>query len=78
MLTAMTQEDWSIVLRVFAASRSRRGDKGRNDRKFFKALHYFVVPPQQASIAGMQAESFAAVVTMVLRWHTAPQNDRFG
>jgi transposase len=30
-------------LRVFAASRSRRGDKGRNDRKFLEALHYFVV-----------------------------------
>jgi hypothetical protein len=43
MLTAMTEEDWAIVLRVFAASRSRRGDKGRNDRKFLEALHYFVV-----------------------------------
>ena len=39
MLTAMTEEDWTIVLRVFAASRSRRGDKGRNDRKFLEALH---------------------------------------
>jgi transposase len=28
---------------VFAASRSQRGDKGRNDRKFLEALHYFVV-----------------------------------
>ena len=27
MLTAMTEEDWTIVLRVFAASRSRRGDE---------------------------------------------------
>ena len=27
MLTAMTEEDWTIVLRVFAASRARRGDK---------------------------------------------------
>ena len=43
MLTAMTEEDWTIVLRVFAASRSRRGDKGRNDRKFLETLHYFVV-----------------------------------
>ena len=43
MLTAMTEEDWTIVLRVFAASRARRGDKGRNDRKFLEALHYFVV-----------------------------------
>src|SRR2546430_16217141 len=43
MLTTMTQEDWTIVLQVFAASRSRRGDKGRDDRKFLEALHYFVV-----------------------------------
>ena len=42
MLTATTEEDWTIVLRVFAASQSRRGDKGRNDRKFLEALHYFV------------------------------------
>ena len=28
MLTAMTEEDWTIVLRVFAASRSRRGELG--------------------------------------------------
>ena len=27
MLTAMTEEDWTIVLRVFAASRSRRGER---------------------------------------------------
>jgi transposase len=39
----MTEEDWTIVLQVFEASRSRRGDKGRNDRKFLEALHYFVV-----------------------------------
>jgi transposase len=43
MLTTMTEADWVIVLQVFAASRSRRGDKGRNDRKFLEALHYFVV-----------------------------------
>ena len=43
MLTAVTEEDWTIVLRVFAASRSQRGDKGRNDRKFLEALHCFVV-----------------------------------
>ena len=43
MLTTMTDEDWMIVLQVFAASRSRRGDKGRDDRKFLEALHYFVV-----------------------------------
>ena len=43
MLTTMTDEEWTIVLQVFRASRSRRGDKGRNDRKFLEALHYFVV-----------------------------------
>ena len=43
MLTTMTEEDWTIVLQVFGASRSRRGDKGRDDRKFLEALHYFVV-----------------------------------
>ena len=32
-----------IVLQIFGASRSRRGDKGRDDRKFLEALHYFVV-----------------------------------
>src|SRR5499427_6600622 len=43
MLTTMTEEDWTIVLKVFEASRSRRGDKGRDDRKFLEALHYFSV-----------------------------------
>ena len=43
MLTAMTETDWTIVLRVFEVSRSRRGDKGRDDRKFLEALHYFAV-----------------------------------
>lgn len=43
MLTTMTEVDWTIVLRVLETSRSRRGDKGRNDRKFLEALQYFVV-----------------------------------
>ena len=43
MLTTMTEEDWTIVLKLFETSRSRRGDKGRDDRKFLEALHYFVV-----------------------------------
>ena len=43
MLTGMTDEDCDVVLRVFRASRSRRGDKGRDDRKFLEALHYFSV-----------------------------------
>ena len=36
MLTTMTEEDWAIVLKVFEASRSRRGDNGRNDGSFSK------------------------------------------
>jgi hypothetical protein len=43
MLTTMTEEDWTIILRVFEASRSRRGDKGRDDKKFPSALRYFAV-----------------------------------
>src|SRR5918912_3804943 len=43
MLTRMTDEDWTTVLEVFRACRSRRGAKGRNDRKFLEALHYFTV-----------------------------------
>ena len=43
MLTRMTDEDWAMVLEVFAAARSRRGDKGRNDRRFLEALHFFTV-----------------------------------
>jgi transposase len=43
MLTAMTEDDGAIVLQVFRAVRSRRGDKGRDDRKFLEALHYFTV-----------------------------------
>jgi transposase len=43
MLTHMTEDEWEIVLKLFRAVRSRRGDKGRNDRKFLEALHYFAV-----------------------------------
>jgi transposase len=43
MLTRMTDEDWEIVLKVFRACRSRRGAKGRDDRQFLEALHYFAV-----------------------------------
>ena len=43
MLTTMTESEWAIVLQVFRASRSRRGDKGRDDRKFLQALQYFAV-----------------------------------
>ena len=43
MLTQMTDADWEIVVEAFRAARSRRGDKGRDDRKFLQALHYFTV-----------------------------------
>ena len=43
MLTKMTDTDWITASRVFEAVRSRRGDKGRDDRKFLSALHYFAV-----------------------------------
>ena len=43
MLTRMSEEDWDVVLMVFRAVLPRRGDKGRNDRKFLEALHYFTV-----------------------------------
>ena len=39
----MTDTDWEIVVEAFRAARSRRGDKGRDDRKFLEALHYFAV-----------------------------------
>ena len=41
MLTVMTETDWEVVLTVFRGVCSRRGDKGRDDRKFLEALHYF-------------------------------------
>ena len=43
MLTRMREEDWERVVQVFRAVRSRRGDKGRNDRRFLEAVHYFCV-----------------------------------
>ena len=39
----MTEPDWEVVLEVFRAARSRRGDKRRHDRRFLEALHYFTV-----------------------------------
>lgn len=39
MLTRMSETDWDVVVRVFRAVRSRRGDKGRDDRKFLEAVH---------------------------------------
>src|SRR5215217_7813760 len=43
MLTRMTDEDWGIVLEVFRTSCSRRGDRGRDDRCFLEALHFFTL-----------------------------------
>jgi transposase len=43
MLTGMSEEQWTLVVDVFRAVRSRRGDKGRDDRRFLEALHYFSV-----------------------------------
>jgi len=43
MLTTMTDEDWELAVEVFRAARSRRGDKGRDDRKFLEGLHFFTV-----------------------------------
>src|SRR6266853_571208 len=43
MLTKMTDTDWGIVVAAFQAARSRRGEKGRDDRKFLEALHFFTV-----------------------------------
>ncbi|MDQ6867455.1 MAG: hypothetical protein M3178_03265 [Pseudomonadota bacterium] len=48
MLTKMTEEDWVLVLAVFDACRSRRGDKGGMTAspelaEGLEALHYFMV-----------------------------------
>ena len=43
MSTKMTDEDWNNALAVFRAALPRRGAKGRNDRLFLEALHYFSV-----------------------------------
>ncbi len=43
MSTKMTDTDWDNALAVFRAALPRRGAKGRNDRLFLEALHYFSV-----------------------------------
>ncbi|MGE0853676.1 MAG: transposase [Hyphomicrobiaceae bacterium] len=43
MLTRMTDEDWDLVVDIFQKVRSKRGAKGKNDRRFLEALHYFTV-----------------------------------
>ena len=41
MLTRMTEVDWKLAVEVFHAVQSRRGARGRDDRRFLEALHYF-------------------------------------
>ena len=67
MLTGMTEDDWATVLRVFAASCSRRGPKGRNDRRLLEALHYFTVHnitwralPEVSAIGTRSGSAFGA------------------
>jgi transposase len=43
MATNMTERDWELALEVFRACLPRRGAKGRDDRLFLEALHYFAV-----------------------------------
>lgn len=43
MSTKMTDTGWANALEVFCASLPRRGAKGRHDRLFLEALHYFSV-----------------------------------
>ena len=43
MLTGMSEEQWTLVVEIFRAVRSKRGDKGRDDRRCLEALHYFSV-----------------------------------
>jgi len=43
MLTPMAEEDWAVAQEVFRAACSRRGDRGRDDRRVLEALHYFAV-----------------------------------
>ncbi|MCL6645549.1 MAG: transposase [Dehalococcoidia bacterium] len=43
MSTMMTEQDWELALTVFRAALPRRGAKGRDDRSFLEALHYFSV-----------------------------------
>jgi transposase len=39
----MTEQSWAVTMEVFRAACSRRGDKGRDDRRFLEALHPFTV-----------------------------------
>jgi transposase len=43
MLTKLTEENWTILLRVFEDALPRRGDKAKDNRRFLEALLYFAV-----------------------------------
>lgn len=43
MSTKMAEADWAVALEVFRASLPCRGDKGRDDRLFLEAMHFFSV-----------------------------------
>ncbi len=43
MLTKITEENWTILLRVFEDALPRRGDKAKDNRRFLEALVYFTV-----------------------------------
>jgi transposase len=43
MLTPMTDDEWTLVVDIFRAVCCRRGGKGRNDRRFLEALHFFTL-----------------------------------
>ncbi|MGI9438004.1 MAG: transposase [Geminicoccaceae bacterium] len=39
----MSETDWQVTLTAFRACLVRRGDRGRDNRLFWEALHYFAV-----------------------------------
>jgi transposase len=43
MSTKMSEADWAIAEEVFRACLPARGAKGRDDRLFLEALHFFAV-----------------------------------
>src|SRR5215213_823310 len=55
MLTKMTDADWVTVLKVFEGSRSRRGDKGHDDKKRWP-LRMFQAADQHLRISSGQQE----------------------
>ena len=43
MSTKMTERDWALAVEVFRGCLPAQGAKGRDDRLFLEALHYFAV-----------------------------------